>query len=77
MGTYLNPGNSGFDDICRGRYVDKTGMIALINETIGTPDKLTCVSRLLYRSLYSGCLSKSIRLLSHLPYIRFFGYLRI
>lgn len=45
MGTYLNPGNSGFEDICRGRYVDKTGMIALINDTIGTSDKLTCVSR--------------------------------
>ena len=45
MGIYLNPGNSGFEDICRGRYVDKTGMIALINDTIGTPDKLTCISR--------------------------------
>ena len=45
MGTYLNPGNSGFEDICRGRYVDKAGMIALINDTIGTPDKLTCISR--------------------------------
>ena len=45
MGTYLNPGNSGFEDICRGRYVDKTGMIALINDTIGTPDKLTCITR--------------------------------
>lgn len=45
MGTFLNPGNSGFEDICRGYYVDKTGMIALINETIGTSDKLTCVSR--------------------------------
>ena len=45
MGTYLNPGNNGFEEICRGRYVDKTGMIALINDTIGTSDKLTCVSR--------------------------------
>ncbi|MBQ6594145.1 MAG: AAA family ATPase [Clostridia bacterium] len=45
MGTYLNPGNSGFEDICRKWYVDKTGMIALINDTIGTSDKLTCVSR--------------------------------
>ena len=45
MGDFLNPGNSGFEDICRGQYVDKTGMIALINETIGTPYKLTCISR--------------------------------
>ncbi len=45
MGTFLNPGYSGFEDICRGRYVDKTGMIALINDTIGTSEKLTCISR--------------------------------
>ncbi|MBR6221454.1 MAG: AAA family ATPase, partial [Clostridia bacterium] len=45
MGTYLNPGNSGFEDICRRGYVDKTGLIALVNDTIGTSDKLTCVSR--------------------------------
>ena len=45
VGTYLNPGNSGFEDICRRGYVDKTGLIALVNDTIGTSDKLTCVSR--------------------------------
>lgn len=45
VGTYLNPGNNGFEDICRGRYVDKTGMIALINDTLRTSDKLTCISR--------------------------------
>ena len=45
MGTYLNPGNSGFTDIIRSNYVDKTGMIELINKTIGTTQKLTCVSR--------------------------------
>ena len=45
MGTYLNPGNEGFADIRKGRYVDKSNLIALINKTIGTPEKLTCVSR--------------------------------
>lgn len=45
MGTYLNPGNSGFRDICRRGYVDKTGLIALVNDTIGTSEKLICVSR--------------------------------
>ena len=45
MGTYLNPGNGGFTDIRKGRYVDKSNLIALINETIGTPEKLTCISR--------------------------------
>lgn len=45
MGTYLNPGNSGFSDICSGRYVDKTGLISVLNGTISTPEKLTCISR--------------------------------
>ena len=45
MGMYLNPGNSGFSRICRGYYVDKTGMIAQVNDSIGTPDNLICISR--------------------------------
>ena len=45
MGTYLNPGNSGFARCVRTKYVDKTGMIAVVNETIDTADSLTCVSR--------------------------------
>ena len=46
MGTYLNPGNSGFPGIVRDTYVDKTGLISCINQAIGTPQKLICVSRL-------------------------------
>ena len=45
MGTYLNPGNSGFSDIVRDTYVDKTGLISCINHAIDTPQKLICVSR--------------------------------
>lgn len=45
MGTYLNPGNSGFEKIRNSTYVDKTGLIGLINRTIGTAQKLTCISR--------------------------------
>ena len=45
MGTYLNPGNSGFAEILNSGYVDKTGLISLINRTIGTKSKLTCISR--------------------------------
>ena len=45
MGTYLNPGNEGFRKILQSEYVDKTGLIALINKTIGTMEMLTCVSR--------------------------------
>lgn len=45
MGTYLNPGNNGFQEILQSEYVDKTGLIALVNKTIGTIGKLTCISR--------------------------------
>ena len=45
MGTYLNPGNSGFAEILKSDYVDKTGLISIINSTIGTKKKLTCISR--------------------------------
>lgn len=45
MGNYLNPGNSRFESIRNGQYVDKSGLIQLINETIDTAQKLTCISR--------------------------------
>ena len=45
MGIYLNPGNKGFQKILQLEYVDKTGLIALINKTIGTVGMLTCISR--------------------------------
>ena len=45
MGTYLNPGNSGFEEVLNGDYIDKTGLIALINQRINTQNKLVCISR--------------------------------
>ncbi len=45
MGTYLNPGNYAFTGIRNDIYVDKSGLIRLVNETIETPRRLTCVSR--------------------------------
>lgn len=45
MGTYLNPGNSGFKRILKSSYVDKTGMIGIINDRIETSDNLICISR--------------------------------
>lgn len=45
MGKYLNVGNAGFATVSKGIYVDKTEMISFINDTLGTADKLTCVSR--------------------------------
>ena len=45
MGIYLNPGNTGFQRITESEYVDKTGMLRLINEAIGKTRNLICVSR--------------------------------
>lgn len=45
MGKYLNPGNAGFRSIRKSRYIDKTELIAYINHTLGTKQKLTCISR--------------------------------
>lgn len=45
MSTYLNPGNVGFEKITRNNYVDKTGLIGLINSAISFPNNLICVSR--------------------------------
>ena len=45
MGTYVNPGNDGFVGILRDRYVDKTGLIGLVNKVLGTPRKAVLVSR--------------------------------
>ena len=45
MGTYLNPGNSGFKRILKANYVDKTAMIGLVNDRIESSNNLICVSR--------------------------------
>ena len=43
MGIYVNPGNKAFAEIAE-HYIDKTGLVRLINQTIGTENKLTCIS---------------------------------
>ncbi|WP_026657081.1 AAA family ATPase [Butyrivibrio sp. AC2005] len=45
MGTYLNPGNNGFAEMINGKYVDKTGLIEVMNGRVNTTDKLVCISR--------------------------------
>lgn len=45
MGVYVNPGNEGFSLIRAGEYVDKTGLIALVNTSLGTTRRFVCVSR--------------------------------
>ena len=46
MGIYLNPGNENFSETTRSKiYVDKTPMIAVMNDVMRTADKYVCVSR--------------------------------
>lgn len=46
MGTYLNPGNEMFAKIVRsGRYVDKTGLLAYLNDSMRTEKHLIASSR--------------------------------
>ena len=45
MGRYLNLGNASFQSMRKGLYVDKSKLIDYINDTLGTKDKLTCVTR--------------------------------
>ena len=46
MGSYLNPGSFSFRGSLRSKiYVDKSELIAKINEVLYTEQKYICVSR--------------------------------
>ena len=45
MGTYINRGNSEFSDIVAHEYVDKTSLIPLINATLNSESRYSCVTR--------------------------------
>ena len=45
MGIYINKGNEGFRQIRNSEYVDKSGRIAVVNRTLFTQRKLSCVTR--------------------------------
>ncbi|MBR4985930.1 MAG: AAA family ATPase [Proteobacteria bacterium] len=45
MGIYINPGNEAFRVKRNGKYVDKSGLIGVVNRSIGLPNKLSCISR--------------------------------
>ena len=45
MGTYINIGNAGFQRIRRSEYIDKSGLIAVVNSTLFTEQSLSCVTR--------------------------------
>ena len=45
MGVYINKGNEAFDDIRNDEYIDKSGMIAVINSSLRTERRFSCVTR--------------------------------
>ncbi len=45
MGTYINKGNNAFRDIVSHEYVDKTSLIPLVNATLNSEDRYSCVTR--------------------------------
>lgn len=45
MGAYINIGNAGFQRVRNGEYVDKSGLIAIINSSLFTERSFSCVSR--------------------------------
>lgn len=45
MGLYINKGNEGFRQIRNSEYVDKSGLIAVVNNTLFTERKMSCVTR--------------------------------
>jgi len=45
MGLYINIGNAGFQRIRNSEYVDKSGLISIVNGTLFTERSFSCVTR--------------------------------
>lgn len=45
MGAYINVGNAGFQSARNGEYVDKSGLIGIVNATLFTKRRFSCVTR--------------------------------
>jgi hypothetical protein len=45
MGTYIDKGNSDFSQVLNSTYVDKSGLISVVNETLFTEQRRSCVTR--------------------------------
>ena len=45
MGAYINIGNAGFQSARNSEYVDKSGLIAVVNATLNTEQRFSCVTR--------------------------------
>jgi len=45
MGIYINKGNEGFKRIRNSEFIDKSGLIAVVNKTLFTEQSFSCVTR--------------------------------
>ncbi len=45
MGAYINLGKAGFQSVRNGEYVDKSGLISIVNNALFTERRYSCVSR--------------------------------
>lgn len=45
MGACINIGNAGFQSVRNSEYVDKSGLISIVNNTLFTERRFSCVSR--------------------------------
>ena len=45
MGAYINIGNAGFQSFRRGEYIDKSGLITVVNKTLFTEQRFSCLTR--------------------------------
>ena len=45
MGIYINIGNAGFQSARNGEYVDKSGLITVVNSTLFSERRFSCVTR--------------------------------
>ena len=45
MGTYINIGNAGFRSARNGEYIDKSELIAVVNSTLNSERRFSCVTR--------------------------------
>ena len=43
MGKYINVGNERFKKTLNTEYVDKSGLIAVVNSTLNTEKQFSCV----------------------------------
>ena len=45
MGTYINIGNEGFESARKHEYIDKSGLLAAVNNTLFSEWRFSCVTR--------------------------------